>query len=127
LWPFGESREPYEKTEEDQMSSTFGNAELLYSTLADDPDLGEIVDMFVDEMPERISNLLTQLGSGNWEELRRTAHQLKGAAGSYGFDTITPLASNLEDALRSDKPEEEIQRATDSLVALCQQATSGTP
>ena len=109
------------------MSSTFGNAELLYSTLAEDPDLGEVVDMFVDEMPDRISNLLAQLDAGNWAELRRAAHQLKGAAGSYGFDSISPSAANLEDALRGSKPEEEIQRATDSLVSLCQRATSGTP
>ena len=109
------------------MNTTAGNAELLYSTLADDPDLCEIVDMFVDEMPDRIANLLDQLESGNRKELRRAAHQLKGAAGSYGFDAISPSAATLEKALRSDKPEAEIQRATDSLVALCRRATSGTP
>ena len=109
------------------MNTTAGNAELLYSTLADDPDLCEIVDMFVDEMPDRIANLLDQLESGNRKELRRAAHQLKGAAGSYGFDAISPSAATLEDALCSDKPEAEIQKATDSLVALCQRATSGTP
>ena len=109
------------------MSTTVGNAEALYSTMADDPDLGEIVDMFVDEMPDRIANLLAQFESGNWEELRRAAHQLKGAAGSYGFDTISPSAANLEDSLSDGKPEAEIQKAADSLVALCQRATSGTP
>lgn len=109
------------------MSTSVGNAESLYSTLAEDPDLSKIVDMFVDEMPDRIANLLTQLESGNWEELRRAAHQLKGAAGSYGFDAISPSAATLEDALRSDKPEADIQKATDSLVALCHRATSGTP
>ena len=109
------------------MSTTVANAEPLYSTLAEDPDLSEIVDMFVDEMPDRIANLLAQLESGNQEELRRAAHQLKGAAGSYGFDAISPSAANLEDALRSGKPEAEILKATESLVALCQRATSGIP
>lgn len=109
------------------MSTSVGNAEPLYSTLAEDPDLGGIVEMFVDEMPDRIGNLLAQLESGNWEELRRAAHQLKGAAGSYGFDDISPSAAGLEAALRGGDPEEEIQKAVASLVGLCQRATSGAP
>ena len=109
------------------MSTTQDKTEPLYSTLADDPDLGEIVDMFVDEMPDRAANLLAQLESANWEELRRAAHQLKGAAGSYGFDAISPSAAHLENALREDSPEADIQKATESLVALCRRATSGVP
>jgi len=109
------------------MSTSIGNAEPLYSTLAEDPDLGKIVDMFVDEMPDRISNLLAQLESGNRDELRRAAHQLKGAAGSYGFDAISPSAATLEDTLQNGEPEEEILRATEALVALCRRATAGTP
>lgn len=109
------------------MSTTVGNAKPLYSTLAEDPDLCDIVEMFVDEMPDRIAALLEQLESENWEELQRSAHQLKGAAGSYGFDAIGPLAAKLENALHGSAPEEEILIATKSLVALCGQATSGTP
>jgi HPt (histidine-containing phosphotransfer) domain-containing protein len=106
------------------MITAVANAEPLYSTLAEDPDLREIVDMFVDEMPDRIANLLAQCESGKWEELRRAAHQLKGAAGSYGFDAISPSAADLEDALYHHKPEAEILKATESLVALCRRATS---
>ena len=109
------------------MNTAQDNTEPLYSILADDPDLSEIVGMFVDEMPDRLANLLAQLESGNWEELRRAAHQLKGAAGSYGFDAISPSAARLEDILRNDSPEAEIQQATESLIALCRRATSGTP
>ena len=99
----------------------------LYSTLGADPDLGEIVEMFVDEMPERISNLLDHFNTSNWEELRRAAHQLKGAAGSYGFDPISPAAARLECAVRDTKPENEIRRTLDDLVSLCQQANAGAP
>ena len=70
----------------------------VYSRLAGDPDLGEIVDLFVEEMPERVATLLDQLQAQDWEGLRRTAHQLKGAAGSYGFDMISPCAG------RSNRP-----------------------
>ncbi len=99
----------------------------LYSTLAEDPDLGEIVAAFVEEMPERVDNLIRLLDGGDWEPLRRAAHQLKGAAGSYGFGPITSAAAELEDAIRRAGPDQDIRRACDELVELCRLARAGTP
>jgi len=109
------------------MSQTSRTSPPLYSTLAEDPDLGAIVEMFVDEMPGRVDNLIRFLSSGDWEQLRRVAHQLKGAAGSYGFAPITSSAARLEDAIRQSRPKEDIRRACDELVELCRQARAGTP
>ncbi len=99
----------------------------MYSTLADDPDLAEIVTLFVDEMPERIDNLARLLEGHDREPLRRAAHQLKGAAGSYGFEPITAAAARLEDAIRQSRIDQDIRRACDDLIALCRQARAGTP
>lgn len=109
------------------MSCMPSGTEPLFSTLAEDPDLGEIVEMFVNEMPDRVENLLAQLESEDWDSLRRSAHQLKGAAGSYGFETISPSAANLEDAIRDGNTEEVVRRAVQSLVDLCQRATASVP
>ncbi len=108
------------------MTST-QQTEPLYSSLGDDPDLSEIVEMFVDEMPDRVTALQTQLKEADWESLRRTAHQLKGAAGSYGFDIISPCAARLEDAVRESEPEDQIRKAVDELANLCSRATAGIP
>ena len=89
--------------------------------------MGELVDLFVEEMPDRVAQLLELLDQGNWEGLRRAAHQLKGAAGSYGFDAITNSADQVGENLREGKPEEEIRRAVNNLVALCNRARPGTP
>lgn len=105
-----------------EMSAT---QEPLYSTFGGDEDLGEIVEMFVDEMPERISTLLGQLNSSDWEALRRSAHQLKGAAGSYGFATISPCAATLESSIREELPEEQIHQAVEELVAMCRRTRAG--
>ena len=102
-------------------------AELLYSTLADDPDLAEIVAMFVQEMPERIARLLDRFRESDREGLRRAAHQLKGAAGSYGFAPISPAAARLEDQIVHTRSEEEISQALDELIDLCRRARAGTP
>ena len=61
----------------------------LYSQFAEDPDLAELVDVFVEEMPRRVATLLDRLEQADWDSLGRAAHQLKGAAGSYGFGEIS--------------------------------------
>lgn len=109
------------------MESNVTTGKVLFSTLAEDPDLAEIVEMFVDEMPERIENILNCYQSEDWEGLRRASHQLKGAAGSYGFAPITPCAGILEAAIKQTRPEDEIRKAVDELVGMCQSVRSGTP
>jgi len=97
----------------------------IYSSFGDDPDLGELVEMFVEEMPDRIENLISQFEAKNWEELTRAAHQMKGAAGSYGFGVLTPVAAKLEALLRGKKPEDAIQIGLDQLTDLCRRIRSG--
>ena len=99
----------------------------IFSTLGGDPDLGELVELFVDEMPERVQNITTLLAESDWEELRRSAHQLKGAAGSYGFDAISPIAAVVEDKVRSGHDEEEIRQAVEELCDMCLSARAGVP
>ena len=109
------------------MTQTSNETALLYSPLSADPDLAEVVELFVLEMPDRVANLLKCAETSDWESLRRAAHQLKGAAGSYGFMPITPAAARVEDVIRQSSPETEILKALDELVDLCRQARSGVP
>jgi histidine phosphotransfer protein HptB len=99
----------------------------VYSRLAGDPDLGDIVDMFVEEMAGRVAKLQEQLRAADWEGLRRSAHQLKGAAGSYGFDVISPCAGSVESAIRDGEPEERIRASVEKLVDLCNRTRCGQP
>ena len=109
------------------MSQSTSETKPLYSSFGDDPDLGEIVQMFVEEMPDRIATLLDQLQASDWEGLRRTAHQLKGAAGSYGFDVLTDTAADLESHVRQGDPETQIHAAVEELVDMCRRLRDGTP
>jgi HPt (histidine-containing phosphotransfer) domain-containing protein len=93
--------------------------ESLYSTLDHDPDMAGIVDLFVAEMPERLERLLENLERGDREQLHRAAHQLRGAAGSYGFHQVTPYAARLESAARDGDSLDEIRDACLALVAIC--------
>jgi HPt (histidine-containing phosphotransfer) domain-containing protein len=107
------------------MAPSSDPSRLLYSPLSSDPDLAEIVGLFVQEMPERIARLLERFREHDREGLRRAAHQLKGAAGSHGFTPISPAAGRLEDAIVQSRPEGEIARAMDELIDLCRRAQAG--
>ncbi|MFH1267709.1 MAG: Hpt domain-containing protein [Planctomycetota bacterium] len=107
------------------MTQTLTTNEPLYSPLSGDPDLRDIVEMFIEEMPDRTARLLDRLNASDWEGLRRLSHQLKGAAGSYGFGPITDSAARVEEAVRESSPEEEIRRLVDDLVSFCGRAQVG--
>ena len=99
----------------------------IYSSLGADPDLGELVKQFVAEMPDRMTRLFSEYQRADWEQLGRTAQQLKRAAGSYGFHALTPLAAQLEVAVRGGQPEQHIRRCLDELAQLCRQIRAGAP
>jgi PAS domain S-box-containing protein len=79
-----------------------GLPDALYSELADDPDLAEIIDEFVEDMRCRVKEMNEAVRGLDLPDLRRLAHQLKGSAGSYGFPTITDAARELEDAIKAE-------------------------
>jgi HPt (histidine-containing phosphotransfer) domain-containing protein len=109
------------------MTPTASTTGPIYSTLGTDRELREIVEIFVEEMPDRALALLDRAEARDWEGLRRVAHQLKGAAGSYGFEPITLVAATVEDAVRRSRPEDEILRLVRKLVALCGRAQAHAP
>jgi HPt (histidine-containing phosphotransfer) domain-containing protein len=57
--------------------------------------------------------------------LRRKAHQLKGAAGSYGYLPITDMAARLENTIRESQPEEAVLRSLEELISMCRRVRCG--
>lgn len=109
------------------MSNALNKPQPIYSTLAGDPDLREIVELFVEELPKRAAGIRQRFEAADWEGLCRLAHQLKGAAGSYGFLPITPAAARVENAVRQALSEQEICRAVEELLAMCESVRAGVP
>jgi len=102
------------------------SAGFVYSDFGTDPDLAELVDIFVEGMPQRIASLSQLLAASDWESLSRTAHQLKGSAGSYGFGQVTPLAAQLEVEARQAESPERIRAAAEQLIDLCSRLRAGS-
>ncbi|MBL0940087.1 MAG: response regulator [Gemmatimonadaceae bacterium] len=74
---------------------------VLISELANDPDLGEVVRVFAEALPDRVAALVHAVRTNDLSETARQAHQLKGAAGSYGFPVISTLARTFETHTRA--------------------------
>ena len=93
------------------------------SEYAQDPDMAELVQIFVAELPKRIAAMEAAHREGALSALTRLAHQMKGAAGGYGFPSISQLAGRLEATIKeSREPERALKEASDSLrelVELC--------
>jgi signal transduction histidine kinase/DNA-binding NarL/FixJ family response regulator len=79
--------------------SNEGEADItaITSTLLDeDPDLADLVNKYVNNLPEIIGELKQAYQHGNWDELKRKAHDLKSTGGNYGFMQLTEMAAKLE-------------------------------
>ncbi|MDP3215538.1 MAG: Hpt domain-containing protein, partial [Deltaproteobacteria bacterium] len=94
----------------------------LSSDFADDPDMAEIIDGFVAGLVGRAEALRAAAAEGRREEVRRLAHQLKGAAGGYGFAPITAAAAELELAAARDASVVEMGEVAARLAGLCGRA-----
>lgn len=73
----------------------------IFSTFADEPEMRDLVEMFVQELPARVGAMQQAFNQNELDQLKRTAHQLKGAGGGYGFGCISDAAGQLEHLLLS--------------------------
>lgn len=103
------------------------SASPIYSDFGGDEDLGELVEMYVDEMPDRVQALAECFQAKDLDALARLAHQLKGASGSYGFMQISNVAAQLELALKNNMSAEEVEKYFAETIELCGRAKAGTP
>ena len=97
----------------------------LISDLADDPDLADLVEEFVAELPARVQALEQACADADLDALARLAHQLKGSAGGYGFPSITDMAAELEKRAKAKEDLDALRHAVQQVVDLCRRATAG--
>lgn len=100
----------------------------LHSDLVGDPDMAELVDLFVTELPERMLAASQAWSEQRFDDVRRVAHQLRGASASYGFPTIGEAAGRVEDSLHALSENSlttdlrGVQAQIDELTNLCRRA-----
>jgi HPt (histidine-containing phosphotransfer) domain-containing protein len=108
------------------MSLSASEAAPIYSALGGDPDLADLVDLFVEEIPGRVRAMEEALARLDWEMLRTLTHQMSGAAGSYGFHGLTSYARNLENAACTHN-QLAATAALEAFAAICRRLHAGAP
>jgi signal transduction histidine kinase/CheY-like chemotaxis protein/HPt (histidine-containing phosphotransfer) domain-containing protein len=102
-------------------------APLLHSSFAADPEMVEIIVRFVASLPERVAAIRAAARGAEPDVLLRLVHQLKGAAGGYGFGEIGVRAFDVEEALRGGSEQAVVLRLIEELAELCERARAGRP
>ena len=98
---------------------------ILLSDLADDPDMLELIQSFLVQLEARVEVFEQLRQPGDRTVLASKAHQLKGAAGGYGYMSISTAAREVERFAASGGTQRECDAAVDELVARCRAAIRG--
>lgn len=63
-----------------------------------DPDLEDIVPDFLLNLAEDLQSILEALDKNDFETVRVLGHSMKGSGGGYGFDAVTEMGRDIENA-----------------------------
>ncbi|MBL9141026.1 MAG: Hpt domain-containing protein [Phycisphaerae bacterium] len=90
----------------------------VYSVFAGDAEMKEIIAMFVHELPKRTMAMQAALNAADLELVRILAHQLKGAAGGYGFASLGDAAALVEAGVKDGCEANVIRSRIGTLIAM---------
>jgi CheY-like chemotaxis protein len=95
----------------------------------------EVIDLFLQETPDRLTALRDGLARGDFPLIARVAHTIRGSAGHIGAKSLTALCARVEDKARQGTPfnsafalssiEEELERVREALVAESERLRAG--
>ncbi len=93
-----------------------------FSLDPNNPEDAELIEFFIDELPERVATLRSAVKTEDFDSVQRLAHQLKGAAPGYGFPQIGIAAEALETTVREATicSINSIRAELDALINLCE-------
>ncbi len=69
-----------------------------------DPELASLIPGFLENRRKDVSSLLEAVKRGDFETARILGHSMKGSGGGYGFDGITDIGGEIEEAAKHSDP-----------------------
>jgi HPt (histidine-containing phosphotransfer) domain-containing protein len=97
----------------------------LLSTFVEEPAIAEILPIFLQNLPSYLRRIEDAIAVGDLDVAARTCHDLKGAAGGYGYPSISALASTIEVSMRVGDFGGKVKEQLELLRELCQRAAKG--
>lgn len=69
----------------------------IYSALLEtEPEFQDVVDVFLEKLPELIESIRNSFEQGNWDKLKDELHRVKGVSGNYGYNELMKLVAKGE-------------------------------
>lgn len=93
-------------------------ASSLQSTLGTESSIQELLSRFISRLPERVKAIRACMEEQDLARLRQAVHQLKGAAGGYGYPQLTEQAGRAEDKLADADSLDAVRHEIESLIAM---------
>lgn len=87
--------------------TTIFDLSYLLTTVADDRELaGQVIGVFMHDIPKQLAELDSAIASGDAPTARRAAHSIKGAAATVGAEKLRVVAFQGEELGRDGKLDE---------------------
>jgi HPt (histidine-containing phosphotransfer) domain-containing protein len=93
---------------------------VLISSLADDPELVQVLDIFIETLPEMLDSIRAAWRQINMKTLKRHIHELKGAGGSAGFPIVMQHVAHVENTVATGQAD-QLAQTVEELLGLCEQ------
>lgn len=97
---------------------------MLGGGLLDPNEVAQLVQAYLSELPSRAENIENAVRGQDHHALAELAHQLKGAAGVYGFARISEAAREVHQLAEEEEDWGRLQTVVAELVELCRQAAA---
>jgi len=68
-------------------------------------DLEDLIPTFLKNRAQELTTLGSALAGGEFDQLRQVGHRMKGVGNSYGFEQISVLGRQIEDAAKTSDRE----------------------
>lgn len=90
------------KVAQPKQAVVFDKEGLLERVMEDEELVRELIDEFLKEIPERLSDLEKALAQPDYQQIRSQGHTIKGTSGNMGAIALQKVAARLEAAGQAD-------------------------
>ena len=90
--------------------------ERIRSLLEHNPRVAKLLPAFTSELSAQVHRMLDYMEQGRLDALRTLLHQIKGAAGGYGFPGITSLAARAESSIKESRQLDDVKSEVEALI-----------
>jgi signal transduction histidine kinase/HPt (histidine-containing phosphotransfer) domain-containing protein len=106
---------PPQSSEPSEPKNDSGNGK-IQSSLAHIPRMKKIIAEFLQDLPGDVEKMLNLLQGKELSELKTLVHQLRGAGGGYGFDSLSELAQAAEESILAADNLQTIRKKINELI-----------